>query len=710
MKSQTSAPLIRIIFLLWAMLGTLFFAALPGRASYVHWSTLQDIPLFIEKIGRIDALAYIRDLFVSCAGILIFSLANLSTGLAVFQLTKLGDRLPQSENADRMAFLGTAFLAGHGALSLAWMTLALKGWLNPVIISLVMLFGVILGLKPIRHTILPWLRARGMRESFPETRDRIFLAAGSTILILTLLYSSARLSYDSVAVYFSDAKLTALSGTIRYFTDDSFVVSIFHTAAQFSAIMQLFGDQTARLFSWTHGIVMILFSILIAEKTGLSRQARLYLFLSLVTSTAFMDLFGDGKVELVSSSPIMAAVYWMLVESRNSTSQKSLLLLVGFLLGLAMVARPYNIMLAGGLTGLYSLQYAFLGSWKKQTKPMKRMFDAAFWIGMGALVVGAYHLFANWYLLGNPFAMLANAAAVTPSKWQWAIDPEQLLLLRWLYPFVVTYLNTPQSLGTISPLLVGFLPALFIKEVREKIALSPDVRALSFISALVLLAWIFASFMVMEVRYVFFLWIFLYLPLSETIAKMFEHGPKIVRIVSSATIFFLLGFIALRTIFIAFDAYSPVNAQGNPQCNDSRFCDYLKSINQSAFFGDRVLTMGAFRYYLRTDLFACSTSHTEYQRLRAASKQGSLEFWEEVYRQGYKYIAYENDYTSRHLQFAFIPSPDNAPEWVSLEPIAGKPGDLQIAYRITATNPPIEVEASCQISTTGVWEVRLPAP
>jgi hypothetical protein len=92
------------------------------------------------------------------------------------------------------------------------------------------------------------------------------------------------------------------------------------------------------------------------------------------------------------------------------------------------------------------------------------------------------------------------------------------------------------------------------------------------------------------------------------------------------------------------------------------------------------------------------------------TSQNAEAFWEEVYRQGYKYIAYENDYTIRHLQFAIIPSPDNTPRWIKLEPIFGVPGDLQVAYKINVSNPPVEIEATCQKNSLKGWEIRPPAP
>lgn len=96
--------------------------------------------------------------------------------------------------------------------------------------------------------------------------------------------------------------------------------------------------------------------------------------------------------------------------------------------------------------------------------------------------------------------------------------------------------------------------------------------------------------------------------------------------------------------------------------------------------------------------------------MQTASTKGNLDFWEEVYRQGYKYIAYENDYTTRHLQLKIIPSPENTPDWIELESIFGEPGDLQIAYKIHILNPPFQTETTCQKNASGIWEIDSRVP
>jgi hypothetical protein len=667
---------------------------------------LHDLPRLSIRLERINGLDFTKNIALSIVGISVFTLVFVSTGTAILRLFRVEKDQEQSDSMlDLLAYLGTAFLVGSGSFSLIFMTLALQGWLKPSLTATILLMGFLTGIGKIKKGFLDQRKAESIAKKYQSNRDRLLLTLGMTIIFLTLFYSSARLSYDSVAVYYSDAKITAMTGQLQHFTNDSFAVSIFHTAIQFSAISQLFGDQAARLFSWVNGLVVIIFSLAIAKKVGLSKPAQIHLFLFLATSTAFIDLMGDGKVELASFSPAIAAIYWIIIENRYGTSCKPLLFLIGFLTGLTMVARPYNVPLVGGFILLYYIQNISSEKWKKAFQSYKRTKDLLIWIGMGSFGIGIYHLAANWVFLGSPLAMVSNAMNIAPAQWQWSINPKQLFLIRVLYPFAVTYMNTTQSLGTISPLFVGVLPTLINRNIRRQTVISQDLYTLVMISMVILLGWVFLFFTVMEIRYTFFLWIFLFMPLSEIMAGILENRTGIIRHTIVGGIILLLAFIALRTMYISLDTYSPIDKRGNPQCRDSRFCEHLVPINETAHPGDRVLTLSAFRYYLRNDLFACSTRKNEYESLRELASLNPELFWEETYRLGYKYIAYENDYTTRHLQFPIIPSPDNVPEWIELEPIFGKPGNLQVSYKIIILDSPGMPETKCEKNSAGIWEI-----
>jgi len=309
-------------------------------------------------------------------------------------------------------------------------------------------------------------------------------------------------------------------------------------------------------------------------------------------------------------------------------------------------------------------------------------------------------------ILGDPLAPLHNALMATPAIWQWSVDPNSIWVIRLLYPFAVTFINSPQTLGNISPLFLAFLPGIFNKKIRGSLNLSETLIVLLIVTVITLLLWIMLFFTVIEIRYVLFLWIILFMPLAKIVVGTLEHIGVFFRKLMELALILTLAFIAGRIIFISVDTYSPIDKQGFYHCYDLTLCNDLESINNLASPGDRVLGLGAYRYYLRPDLLSCSSKGEEYLILERLSNQDNSAFWEEVHRQGYKFIAYEKNYAVRHLRFGITPNPDNTPDWLHLEPIHGRPGDPTVAYMIQVNNPPFKSAVGCAKTNDGAWEVQ----
>jgi hypothetical protein len=301
---------------------------------------------------------------------------------------------------------------------------------------------------------------------------------------------------------------------------------------------------------------------------------------------------------------------------------------------------------------------------------------------------------------------MSSFSKIDPLNGPWDYDPKEILTLRLLYPIIVTFKNNGQSLGNISPLFIAFTPALLVPKIRTWIFDSNRIKHLTTAAVITLLLWIMLFFTLHEIRYVLFLWAILFVPSAAIINQMLIKGDVVIRSMGISVISVLLSFIAVRSMFISLSSYSPIDHANNPQCFDWDFCSYLRPVNLEAETGDRILMLGALRYYLRQDLFACSTTYKEYAQLREAAKRNPDSFWLEVYRQGYEFIAYENDYTIRHLQLTIIPSSENTPGWIHLEPIYGNPGDILIVYALRYITPPIVPRQFCSINASGLWEVQ----
>lgn len=704
MQQSRLRPVIRkTIALAWGMVCIIVFMLYPARYSLVQGSGLGNFQSFALKAAEIQATSYVINLLTSFIEIILFCLIYIMAGILPVLYIASKHKSESNNSITTIIVLGSSFLVGYGIFSTVFFLLAYFYSFTAFNILWITILVSLPGLIP---------TANLLRGSFIKTRSEPnnkssgintdhFYWMSIVLLFTSLLLSTSRFSYDAVALYFSNAKITALTNHLMFFQGDSLLVSEMQVGIQFSALIQIFSEQTARLLPWLSGCVILVFSIAIAEKIGLPAKTKGIIFALVLTSTAFTDLLGDGKVDLTSSALALAAVYWLV---DNDDKNKNLL--AGFFAGLAMASRIYNVFLLTIFIGALYLLRIYFKRKDGEFYGLGPFVLSLTWVVIGAALPLTFHLFENWLVYHDAFAMLNYANALSTNKWQWSFDPQSIWLLRLTYPFIVTFLNTSQSLGNISPLLLGFLPNVFFSAVRKRIRFPRLLIEVTGAALVTLVLWTTLFFTILEIRYIFFLWFIFFIAISEVIVVTLEDKSFIFNRTLSTLTILLLVFSALRVVYISIDSYSPLDKQGNPQCSRFYFCDYLKSINESAPQGSRTLTLSAFRYYLRPDLFACSTKGDEYVALHDASMIGADAFWEEVYRQGYEYIAYENNYTVRHLRYEILPDPSNTPDWMKIKPIYGTPGDETVAYQIMITSaPPVTTEKIC-IQNNGIWKIQ----
>jgi len=700
--SSKLSETLKILIPIWGVICILVFIFFPGRIGSVQGTAIEGTVFLTSKLGNINYIKLVSGLLLSFFQILIIFFIYTFTGTTLILPTrKIEKSYDPREPFTYVLLVGSSFISGHLIFSVIFFTLAYFKNLTPFTVTWALLAGVIFTFqKGNRCFIQPILGRKINLISKHEASVYSTIQMLSILLLFTsLLLSTARLSYDSVYLYFSDPKASALTESLHFFQGNIFAISSFQTAIHYAAIISIFGDQAARMYSWIGGCLIIVFSLGIAKTIGLSNKAISFLSIMILTTTAITDLLGDGKVELISTAIVLSSIYWMLDDKRKYNK-----FIAGVFIGLAMSSRIYNVFLLGLFTTFFYLIRAYRD--KKDMDVGKNLIKTISVLGIGALTPLILNLIANWAVFGNAMAMLSDANGLPTEKWQWAIDPQYLWAVRLFLPFSATFLNTPQSLGSLSPLFLGFLPTLFFRSIRKRPKVSKELIDLSIAAIITLLLWVWIFFTVMEIRYIFFLWILLFIPISDVTVYAFENdGFPFKKLMFSFINIFLI-FCILRIAYISLDTYAPLDSQGNPQCDDHLFCDYLKSINKEAPQGARVLTLTAFRYYLRSDLLVCSTVADEYQQLREASIQGNNRFWEEVYRQGYSYIAYENNYSVRHLYIDLVPNPNDLPNWIKLEPIYGAPNDPTVAYKVLITStPPVSLISTCS-QENGLWLVN----
>ena len=253
---------VRTIIILWTALCVFVFMRYPGSKSTIHESILGNWAGLIPKLNRIDILSYLGGLLQAMFGLLLFVTACIGvgwTGLAIV----FPERKTPSESNRSLAWLASAasaFVIGQGLLAIVLFALAKLNQLRPEYVAFTWAAGIALAIYRFRV----YTRRQGLPQ-FPNlhsmpTDEKLMLMLATLALSLSVFYATARISYDATALYFSDAKISAVTHSVAYMVQDAYVASVFVTGIQYAAIIQLFGDQAARLYSWASGLAIIVLS------------------------------------------------------------------------------------------------------------------------------------------------------------------------------------------------------------------------------------------------------------------------------------------------------------------------------------------------------------------------------------------------------------------------------------------------------------------
>lgn len=233
--------------------------------------------------------------------------------------------------------------------------------------------------------------------------------------------------------------------------------------------------------------------------------------------------------------------------------------------------------------------------------------------------------------------------------------------------------------------------------------LSQELAHILTASLLTLVLWILIFYTVVEIRYVMFIWVIIFIPLGTLMDVLLNQMTGVMPVASRLVIGLLLGFIALRTFLIAIDTYSPIDRNGQAYCSDFSLCTFFAPVNKYALPGDRVFSLNAFRYYMREDLFVCSSRSNEYENFIKLAQENSPEFWVELYRAGYTFVTYEEIFSVNRSHFGTIPPPDSAPPWLRVKVISSDQKNR--LYQIISINPPFTPDISCQKNSSGEWQL-----
>ncbi|MCE7915896.1 MAG: hypothetical protein DYH15_14835 [Nitrosomonas sp. PRO4] len=671
-----------------------------SRISYVYFERLPTAAIFLSTLDGFPLGDYIFDITYSFFKLLLFLLSCLSLGLRI-----IGGRA-----VDREKFLGRgaiAFLLGEIVYSYFFLGVIRIFQLPPWFVGFVYCIGFISGVPLLASYVQDvYKNAKINGDGKIENVIVLFSLVG---LGIGLSLTSNRLGYDAAAEYFSQSKIMAETySPIFFYPNNTILVSGFHPGILFTSLIQLFGDQTARMVSWLNGIIIVILGISISDSVGFTRRARVYYLVLMGTSTAFIDLLGDGKVELISTAPLMGALYLLTYNLWNPSRERNIL--IGVFFGYSIISRPYNIFLVPVFM-ISIILFEFFSGLQRKKHDMRigiKTMLSYIWMLPTLLFSGAFFLWQNDAWLGSPLAPFEYSTAVldTVDAWQFQFDPSLLSAARIFYPFTVTLLNTGQGLGNISPYFLGFLPfsLLYLSNKQWEI-LSSRFDYILASTVIVLVLWICLFYTVVEVRYVLFLWMILLIYCGRLMDLAMQFLPNWGRTIVNISLIGISIYMPSRTLAMSFEAYAPIQNDGQALCYGLDDCTYFNVVNEVALPGDRVFVLFAYRYYLRPDLFVCSSRVEDYSYFAHLRDENPTLFWSELYNEGYKYIVYEKHLSEKRYQFGRLPDLSTVPDWLHVEEIAVSEKGDNFVYSLDTRDPPFLPEKKCVKSRSGLWVI-----
>ncbi|RME87799.1 MAG: hypothetical protein D6770_08470 [Anaerolineae bacterium] len=679
-----------ILLTFWLLAISVSFFVFSGRLDLVHDAVLnaEAITRLAETAQRLDPARFFLDIVRSGVLSFLIVLAFAGWGLLIKRLAE------GEETANDLPALITACLLAEGVFIFFLMSWLQFQPLRPAVTLTVLIPGFIAFLVTLYRQ--RWSIPSPLPS--PGRWDKVLIALILFLLLVSSAYTSARLSYDASLLYFLQPKWMAGQGQIVLLSaNDAFSVAHLYIGVLYAAIIQIAGDQAARFFVWWHAVATLIVLLALARKAGLSIRAQILTATLALTSTAILDAFGDGKYDLITTSFILSALY-RTVSRHHSPPRPGYYWLNGFLLGASIISRPYNLFL---VPPFFLAFYGVLILQKRLT--LTRALDDMLWMLLAALLVGAHFLLWNRFLLGDALAPLHLSASLNASTWKVPAQRPSLTAYRIFYPFLVTFGHAPQSGGHITPLALAFAPFLISMKARRALRESPLVRELSIAAILTLALWLVFSFAIAEIRYVYFLWYLLFLPIATAIEEATHSGNPFVRAWVKTLPPLLLLFMIGRAGVVALVTYSPVQTDGQARCDHLPYCQAMNVLNETAPPGARVLIYSPYRYYLRNDLLQCASYRQDYLLVERKGRQSDASFWEEAYRRGFRYVLIDA-FTMFYEARGYLVDDSHHPLWLDVQKVFEIPEQQLALYRLQGDGAPTSPEVRCE-PVPGGWDI-----
>ncbi|MDQ3818101.1 MAG: hypothetical protein M3362_10450, partial [Acidobacteriota bacterium] len=396
----------------------------------------------------------------------------------------LGIKRKDAVSTSAGAELTTDLLLGQGAMASLWTLMALLGQFSPAAVAASLILATLVGIGFLWPELI---RLPGYLSTLYlslKTETLLWkLLAFLSLLVLLLGGAGALIlppTGDAAAFYMALPKMVAGSHHLKPLPGyEGFTQIGLQGELHYAALISLGSVGAAKLLVWLEASATAVLLLKIGAAAGLGRRGLIIALATLVSSTAFVILIPDGKVDLFGAAMGMAAFYWAL-RVEGPPLRSVALRLAGLFAGLAIIAKlSYIVPLIAGVALIITLRYAPLlkerdegqrGGGARYAWP--QALAALCVLGLWMLLPAVPHSIKNGMLFHEPLAPLINFRTKSFIEQTW-FSPEVTRRIVLTYPLGLIFGEYPMQGGALSPLLLAFAPFLFISRKGRAILQGP---------------------------------------------------------------------------------------------------------------------------------------------------------------------------------------------------------------------------------------------
>lgn len=544
-------------------------------------------------------------------------------------------------------FTVTYFL-GQGVLASIFELLAIKGWFFNWLIWIISLVFAILAIIWVVANRLQWrsfFQAASLRWLQAPFSWKILSLGLGILLLAGVTTLGSWFVIDGLAFYMAIAKLMAgtgrlipLPGLYEAFSSVGLLAETL-TAALMSMGMP---NNSAKILSWANYLPTTVILYAIARQCKVSRRGALLSVIMATTSSAAVLLWGSGKTDLFALGPALAAVFCAL-QTQDARSRKGALGLSGVLAGFAFVFKlSYIVVLVPVLALIIGWPYIFEAWALVQRKEIEKIKGILRLVLIDALIYGVAIAIAMLpHFMKNLLLLDTVIGATYYSGWYSSKTIARILLS---YPLALTYGNYWAQFGTISPLILAFIPLILYlkKPVDFK---NNQLFCLSIGALLGLLLWMILFPSIFMPRYILVVLVLCAIAPAAAAAKVCSsHKTLSVLILLSILATMIYTPKATNRIFKSFDSRLALNY---PMCKDREHLtaqpseDYywaFEAVNNVAPQNSKVLLLTYARFWLRADLLLNDVYSTEDCPVSVNDERSAGNFWSYILKNNISYV------------------------------------------------------------------------